>query len=59
MGFMANMKANKAMTLQTKGDVEGARKLYEEALAGGMNMARPMLAYALLLIRAGEYTKAQ
>ena len=59
MGFMANMKANKAMALQSKGDNEGARKLYEEAVAGGMNMPRPLLAYALLLIRAGEYTKAQ
>ena len=59
MGFMANMKANKAMTLQTKGDSEGARKLYEEAIEGGMNMPRALLGYALLLIRAGEYTKAQ
>lgn len=59
MGFMANVKANKAMALQSKGDSEGARKLYEEAIADGMNLPRPMLGYALLLIRAGEYEKAQ
>ena len=59
MGLMANLKANKAMTLQSKGDTEGARKLYEEAIEGGMTMPRALLGYALLLIRAGEYTKAQ
>ena len=59
MGFIANMKANKAMALQSKGNTEEARKLYEEAIEGGMNMPRALLAYALLLIRAGEYTKAQ
>lgn len=59
MGFMANMKANKAMTLQSKGNTEEAMKLYQEAINEGMNMPRPLLAYALLLIRAGEYVKAQ
>ena len=59
MGFMTGFKANKAMTLQTKGRNEEARKLYEEVLAEGFIAARPMLGYALLLIRAGEYEKAQ
>ena len=59
MGFMTGMKANKAMTLQTKGRTEEARKLYEEIYAEGFIAARPMLGYALLLIRAGEYEKAQ
>ena len=59
MGFMANLKANKAMALQSKGNAAEARKLYEEAIAGGMDAPRPMLGYALLLIRAGEYEKAQ
>ena len=59
MGFMATMKANKAMSLHSKGDIEGARKLYEEAIAGGLDQPRALLSYALLLIRAGEYVKAQ
>ena len=59
MGFFTGFKANKAMALQTKGQTEEARKLYEEVYQEGFIAARPMLAYALLLIRAGEYTKAQ
>ena len=59
MGFLTGLKANKAITLQSKGQNEEARKLYEEVYAEGFIAARPMLAYALLLIRAGEYKKAQ
>ena len=59
MGFLTGIKASKAMNLQTKGQVEEARRLYEEVYAEGFIAARPMLAYALLLIRAGEYKKAQ
>ena len=59
MGFMTSMKANKAMTLQTRGRNEEALKLYEEVYAEGLISARPMLGYALLLIREGEYEKAQ
>ena len=59
MGFFTGFKANKAMTLQTKGQTEEARKLYEEVYQEGFIAARPMLSYAVLLIRAGEYTKAQ
>ena len=59
MGFMTGFKANKAMTLQTKGQTEEARRLYEEIYQEGFIAARPMLGYALLLIRAGEYKKAQ
>ena len=59
MGFMTGFKANKAMTLQTKGQTEEARRLYEEVYQEGFIAARPMLGYALLLIRAGEYEKAQ
>ena len=58
MGFMASIKAMQAMRAHTKGDLAKARVLYEEALAKGLNEARPMLAYSLLLIRAGEYEKA-
>ena len=59
MGLMANLKANKAMGMQAKGDVKGALKLYEEAIAAGANNPRVMLAYALLLIRQGQYVKAK
>jgi len=59
MGFFTKIKASKAMALHNKGDMEGARKLYEEAVKEGLDMPRPLLAYALLLIRAGEYEKAK
>lgn len=59
MGFFTKIKASRAMALHNKGDIEGARKLYEEAIAEGLNLPRPLLAYALILIRAGEYEKAK
>ncbi|MBQ2954654.1 MAG: hypothetical protein IJE07_14070 [Clostridia bacterium] len=58
MGFFASLKGNMALNAHNKGDLVKARKLYEEALAGGLLSARPMLGYAILLIRAGEYEKA-
>ncbi len=59
MGFLTPIKANKAYRLQQKGDREGALKLYEEAFAEGLNDPRYNLAYALLIIRKGEYQKAK
>ncbi len=59
MGFIANMKGQRAYILQSKGKPEDARKLYEEAVAGGLADARCLLAYAVLLIRSGEYAKAR
>ncbi len=59
MGFFTKIKASRAMALHNKGDIEGARKLYEEAIAEGLNMPRPLLAYALILIRAEEFEKAK
>lgn len=59
MGFIANMKGQRAYILQSKGKPEEARKLYEEAVAGGLSDARCLLAYAVLLIRSGEYQKAR
>ncbi len=59
MGFIANMKGQRAYILQSKGKPEEARKLYEEAVAGGLADARCLLAYAVLLIRSGEYAKAR
>ena len=59
MGFMTPIKANKAYRLQQKGQKEEALKLYEEAFAEGLNDPRYVLAYALLIIRKGEYQKAK
>lgn len=58
MGFMASLKANQAMRAHNKGELEKAKKLYQEAVDGGMLEARPMLAYSLLLIREGSYEEA-
>ena len=59
MGLLTPMKANKAYRLQQKGQKEEARKLYEEAFGEGLNDPRYNLAYALLIIREGEYQKAK
>ncbi len=59
MSFMGNIKGRMALAKQGKGDVEGAKKLYEEALAAGLNTAQYMLAYSVLLLRDGEYEKAK
>lgn len=58
MGFLANLKGAMALKAHNKNDLVKARRLYEEAMAGGMLSARPMLGYAILLIRAGEYEAA-
>ena len=59
MGFMTGIKANRAYRLQQKGQKEEALKLYEEAFSEGLNDPRYNLAYALLIIRKGEYQKAK
>ena len=59
MGFMTPIKANKAYRLQQKGQKEEARKLYEEVFEEGLNEPRYILAYALMIIRDGEYQKAK
>ena len=58
MGFMATIKAQQALRAHGKGDLEQAKKLYEEAIDKGLMFARPMLGYAILLIREGSYDKA-
>lgn len=58
MGFMATIKAQQAMRAHGKGDLEQAKKLYEEAIDKGLMSARPMLGYAILFIREGSYDKA-
>ena len=58
MGFMATIKAQQAMRAHGKGDLEQAKKLYEEAIDKGLMSARPMLGDASLLTREGSYDKA-
>ncbi len=59
MGLMTSFKANRAYRLQQKGQQEEALKLYEEAFSEGLNEPRFVLAYALMIIRKGEYQKAK
>ena len=59
MGILMTYKATKAYKLQRKGQKDEAIRLYEEAFAEGLNDARFNLAYALLIIRDGQYQKAK
>ena len=59
MGLLTPIKANKAYRLQQKGQRAEALKLYEEVFSEGMNEPRYVLAYALLMIRDGQYQKAK
>jgi len=59
MGFMANIKGNKAASLHSKKQYREALKLYEEAYNEGMNSPRTLVSYSSLLVRLGEYQKAR
>ena len=59
MGFFTTLKAQKAYKMHSKGDIEGARKTYEEAIREGLNVPRYVLSYCILLIRSGEYQLAK
>ena len=59
MGFMANLKGQQALGLQGKGQNAEAKAKYAEAYAAGMNQPRLLLAYAVLLIRDGEFQQAK
>lgn len=59
MGFMTGIKGQRAYIAQSKGKMDEARKLYEEAYAEGLNDPRCLLAYAVMLLRSGEYAKAR
>jgi len=59
MSFMANIKAQSAVRKYQSGDVEAAKKLYEEAITMGLNDPRYILSYSVLLLRSGEFQKAR
>ena len=59
MGFGTMLKANKAYREQRNGNSQAAMALYEECFNDGLNDPRYVLAYAVLLIRDGQYQKAK
>ena len=59
MSLKATMTIMKAWAAQRKGQTELALRLYEEGFAAGGGDPRYMLAYAILLIRNGEFAKAK
>lgn len=59
MSFMAGIKAQSAARKYQSGDIEAAKKLYEEALGMGLKDPRYILSYSVLLLRGGEYQKAR
>lgn len=59
MSIMSTIKARNAVSKQNKGDIEGAMKLYQEAVAEGLNEPRYILAYVVLLLRNAQYPEAR
>lgn len=59
MGLKALFAAQKAMRLHNAGKTKEAMPFYEEALKNGIEDMRTILAYAVLLIRDGQYEKAK
>lgn len=59
MSILATIKARSAAAKLGKGNQAEAKKLYEQAVADGLNDPRYILSYSVLLIREGEYEKAR
>ncbi len=59
MGIFTMFKANKAYRAQKNDQKDEAMRLYEECFAEGLNDARYVLPYAVLMIRDGQYQKAK
>ena len=59
MGIMSTLKARQASIKYSRGDVEGAMKLFQQAYEGGLKDAKVLLPYSVLLIRAGRYQEAR
>ena len=58
MSFFANMAGKKALSAHSKGDYEKALQLYKEAYEKGMDQARLLRAYSILLIRTYQFDAA-
>ena len=59
MGLGTMFKANKAYRAQKNGDETEAMRLYEECFQEGLADPRYVLAYAVLMLRDGQYQKAK
>ena len=59
MGIMASIKARNAASKYSKGDIEGAIKLYQEAISDGLTDVRALLTYSVILIRQGKFQEAR
>lgn len=59
MGFFTKYKARKALLLQSKGQAAEAERLYEKAIEEGLNSARYLLAYSVMLIKKFDFEKAK
>ncbi len=54
MGFMDALKVRAALVKHQKGEMQEARKAYEELYSGGVIRAAYILPYSTLLLRTGE-----
>jgi len=59
MSFKTSIQGYMALRKQANGDAAGAKALYQQAYEGGLASPRPLLSYAVLLLRDGEYDKAR
>ena len=59
MRLMTEWKARKAASLQAKGEITEAMKLYREVISEGLDSPRYLLSYSVLLVRAGQYQEAR
>ena len=59
MGIFTTIKARNAAVMYSKGDVDGAMKLYKEAMNEGLKDLRYILSYSALLIRQGHFQEAR
>ena len=59
MGIKATIKARNAAAKYSKGDVDGAVQLYQEALNEGLTDVRALLTYSVILIRQSKFKEAR
>lgn len=59
MGLMDVIKVRKAVALHNKGDLKGAKAIYDELYAAGVMDAAYLLPYTILLLREGGDEEAE